>query len=81
MVRQDDPGDRAGARKRDFEWIPFRVARDWTGDDQACLGIVGARRQDQSRSPTPLLMPGLRIEREPHQIAGVRDIRAGYHTS
>ena len=89
VIRKDDAGDSAtpgatpGATADEchFKRVALRVARNWTGNDQARFHVVRARRQDQSGPTAALLMPRLWIERQPHQIASVRDVRAGYHTS
>ena len=40
------------------------------------------RLSNEGEVPSPaLLMTGLRVEREPDKIAGIRDVAAGYHTS
>src|SRR5262245_6736731 len=65
----------------DLKGISLRVSRDRTRNRKACLRVVRARREDQ-RWPTPaLLVAGLRIEREPDEIAGIGDVAAGYHAS
>jgi len=50
-------------------------------DGKACLRVVGTGREDQRGSTPTLLVTGLWVERQPDEIAGVRDVAAGYHTS
>lgn len=81
VVRKDDAGDRSAGGQRDLERVTLHLTGDRTGDREAGLRIVGARGQDQCRPSSALLMPGVRIEGQPDEIAGVRNVRAGYHTS
>ena len=81
VVGEDHAGDLTDGRQWNLEWITFHQTRDGAGDCQSCFRVVSARREDQRRAPTALLVTCLRIERQPNQIAGIRDIRASYHAS
>ena len=81
VVREDHAGDLAARRQRHLEWIALYVSRDGAGNRQPCLRVVDARREDERRTASALLVAGLRITRQPHQIAGVWNVRASYHAS
>ena len=81
VIRENDPGDPAAGRQRHFERVSLHVTGNRAGNDEPSFRIVGARREDQSGTPPALLVTSLRIERQPDQIAGVRHVRASYHTS
>ena len=51
------------------------------GNCQPCLRVVNARREDKRGTAPALLVAGLRIKRQPNQIAGVWNVRASYHAS
>jgi hypothetical protein len=81
VICEDYARDLAGWRQRDFEWIPLHLTRDGAGNCQPCLRVVNARREDKRRTASALPVAGLRIERQPHQIAGVWNVRPSYHAS
>src|SRR5206468_7092782 len=78
---ENDAGDLAARRQGHFEWITLYLTRDRAGNCQPGLRVVNTRRQDKRRTPPTLLVTGLRIKREPDQIAGVWNVRASYHAS
>src|SRR5439155_23547619 len=81
VIRENDPGDPAAGRQRHFERVSLHVTGNRAGNGEPRFRVVGARREDQGRTPPALLVTSPRIERQPDQIAGVRHVRAGYHAS
>src|SRR5689334_7029999 len=81
VVSENHTADGAAGGQGDLERIAFHLARYRTGDRQTGFGVVRARRDDERRPTPTLLVTGLRIEGQPDQIAGVRDVPSGYHTS
>ena len=81
VIGENDPRDLPARRQRYFERVALHVTGNRACNGKARFGVVAARREDQSRTPTALLMTGLRIERQPDQIAGVWYVCAGYHAS
>jgi len=81
VVRKNDACYLAVMGKSHFEGITFRVTSDRACDGEARLCVVRTRREDQSRSTPPLLMSGLRVERQPDEIASIGNVAASYHTS
>ena len=81
MIRKDGALNLAPGRKRHFKRIALDLARDRAGNRQPRLRVVGARRQDQGRTSASLLVPGLRIERQPDEIPSVGNVRTSYHVS
>ena len=81
VICQDDARDRGATWQCNLEGVTLHLTCDRTGNSEASPGVVGARRQDQRWPTAALLMSGLRIERQPNQIASVRDVGARYHTS
>ncbi len=81
MVRKDDASDRAVGRQGDLKRVTLHLAADGARDRKACLGIVEARRQDQRRPPAVLFMPSLWVQGEPDEIASIRHVAPGYHSS
>jgi hypothetical protein len=55
-----------------FEWVPFRLIRDGACQRQAGFRVVYSRCQHQCRAPPRLLAAGLRVERQPDKITGLR---------
>jgi hypothetical protein len=80
-IGEDDPGDLSALRQRDFERVALHVTGNRACNGKARFRVVAARREDQGRAPTALLMASLRIKRQPDQIAGVWYVCAAYHTS
>jgi hypothetical protein len=66
VVGQNNTRDPAASRQRDLERVSLHMTRDRARDGEPCFCIVGARREDQGRPSTALLMSGLRIECQPH---------------
>ncbi len=66
---------------RDFERVTFDSRSDRTSDGESGFLVVNARRDDKSGTSAGLLMPGLRVERRPHQVTEFGNIRMFYQNS
>ena len=81
MVAKNRTSDARPRREAHFEGIPLHKARDRTDNRKTRLLVVATGRKNHSR-PAPRLFPAsLRRKIEPDQIAGIRHILAGYHSS
>jgi len=81
LIRQDDPGALAG--DRDLEGIAFGLRRRRAADHQVGLAVVRGRAQDEGWSMTgltDLLMPRLRIELQPDDVASAPGAKRGATT-
>lgn len=81
MIGEHGARDRSGCRQLHFERVALDVRRDRAGDGQMRPFVVGPRRENERRPPPPLLVPGLRIERQPDKVAGVGNVRWFHHDS
>ena len=80
LIREDDPVALAG--ERDLEGIAFGLGRHRAADYQAGLAVVRGGAQDEGRAMARLLVPCLRIELQPDDVAGFGNkARGHYQTS
>src|SRR6266480_2919779 len=81
MFANNRTSDARPRREVHFECIALHKARDRTDNRKTRLLVVAPGRKNHSR-PAPRLFPAsLRRKIEPDQIAGIRHILAGYHSS
>lgn len=73
MVSQHYAGDCWTGRQPDLERIALHLTRDRTDEGKPGTAVVGGWRQHEGRTTTSLLATGLGIERQPDQIATVRN--------
>ncbi len=82
MARRAFSSKEVAQRQRHFEPVVFHVTVYSAGNGEmrfsSCRHV--ARGSSGGRRPR-CSWPGLRIERQPHQIAGVWHVGAGYHAS
>lgn len=81
LIGENHSLDFASGGQRHFEGVVFALRCDWTEEGESDTPIVGCGREYQSRTPARLLVPALRIELEPDEIAPIWHIRLCYHTS
>ncbi len=74
LIRQDDPADRQTLRKGDLKRITLGTARNGTKETKANLSVIRTRRYDNRGTAPGLLMPCLRIQAYPDDIATFRDV-------
>src|SRR6266480_1189640 len=81
MFANNRTSDARPRREVHFECIALHKARGGADDRKTRLLVVAPARKNHSR-PAPRLFPArLRRKIEPDQIAGIRHILAGYHSS
>ncbi len=66
LVSQHHPGNLDIVWKCDLKWIPFGPVCYWTHESQTNPLVVFQRGHNQGWAPTRLLVPGLRVEGNPH---------------
>ncbi len=71
MIGQYDALHRQSFRKANLKGLAFGMLGDRTDQTKPDLGVVGTRRQHQTRSPARLFAPNLGREGQSDQIAGV----------
>ena len=62
-------------RQQNLERIALDLRGDWADQGEANLLVVSAWRDNECRTAAGLLVPGLPIELEPHDIAAIRNVR------
>ena len=80
MVSQYDASDRQPGRQLDLERVTLHLTRDRTDEGKPGATVVRGRGQHQGRTTTGLLTAGLRIERQPDEVAATgrpRSLRRG----
>jgi hypothetical protein len=81
MVREDHSTNATAQRKRYFKWVTLGMAGYRTKDGQTSLFIIGPRGKHNCRPPSCLFTASLRREVQPDNVAGIRHILGGYHSS
>jgi len=56
MVSKHDTRDRTASRERHLKGVSLHLARNWAGDGETRLRVVGTRRQDQGGTTSTLLV-------------------------
>jgi len=74
VVGQDYTRNSRRCGQNHLKRIALCFTRDRAHQGKPYFGIVGARRENESRAPASLLVPRLGIEFEPHEVAALWNV-------
>src|SRR5260370_17802211 len=77
LVRQ--PRAPGGSRNQHLEGIAFDLRAHGTAKHETCLSVVGRRAEHNGGAVSRLLMPRLRVEIDPHNVACIGHIGRRHH--
>src|SRR5260370_536026 len=77
LVRQDSAP--RGASNQHLEGIAFDLRGHGTAKHETCLSVVGRRAEHNGGAVSRLLMPRLRVEVDPHNVACIGHIGRRHH--